>query len=735
MSKRLLLTALVVTLLCAAPAFGAIQGTAHDQAIGAQGTCSACHIPHKAAGSRLWPEDMSLNANAAAHGTVGGLCYYCHGTGGGAAMPDALQSLVMDLAGDAALSHGRVAASIPAGDAVDATLPYGGAGVFECSTCHDVHDDTDLPFLQDDIDVLCARCHTNRQFVNGVLGATQGAWGPFYGPSSAGSHPMGTDVHSDTDGAGNSPVDLTADGRFNLAWGASELHNLGGHLTDGGAVPGAGSGMTCATCHSVHGVQDDFSPPGGGVYNQAAVSNLLTVPQPTAGGAFLGAVYNGNGDATNALCEACHSGFAGATIDSGTGVAYAGANNVNPGGTANTHPVDDLTVVGDAGVAAFPANWPIGSAPGANVAPAPICESCHTPHPRANIARATITQATGSHLLRGSEVGSDANYICASCHDFSAVGNEHHPANVAMGRMSDPLIGNNDATLTCDDCHGAGSGAHNWTSSGVGLDPDWEPAGNGKGTKAFEQINATLSKECVDCHIAGRADNNPTNNGTNGGALVPHAWRVDSPGFQDIGEGTHFLGANAMDYTLGSLGGGAFNATTTNWTDGGWSRFDGALGTVACESCHELEPDKNTSGTALLLEHYKDGGTAAIDDPSGLCEGCHGTSPGGSGTPHPMTGDGVTRTGANLVTNGAYTRAAIEGNATYPAGDALNCDSCHQPHDADTGGGTYIYDSGEGMVPPHDVTSANLVDGSVRGSAIAAIEDAPFCDSCHFYLN
>jgi predicted CXXCH cytochrome family protein len=688
-----------------------------------------------ALGNRLWPE-IEDPAIVAQSGLVGALCYYCHGSGGGAFIPAALADTVMT-AGPADLTHGRDALQIPTGDGVDGSLPYGGDGVFQCTTCHDVHDDTDAPFLQDDIDVLCARCHNNRQFVSGAASATQGPWGANFGLANPGSHPMGTDVFDDQDG--DSPVDLTADGRFNLAWGASEGHNLGGHLIDGATVPGAGAGMTCATCHSVHGVQDDNVNPGTGTYNQDPVANLLTIPQPTVGGAFDDA-YNGNGDPNNALCEACHTGFAGATLDASTGLAYGGAGyNVNPGNQAYTHPVDDLGASGSASVSAFPADWPVGSTPGTNVSPGPICESCHTPHPLANVGRPTIVgTGTGTHILRAPEDAADVQYLCTQCHDFTAEGAGHHPYNVDMGTMSDPLIGDGDAILTCDDCHGQGAGAHNWAGGGVGLDPDWMPAGNAKGPRASEMDAANTSMQCAICHQGGRADGCPTNNRTNTGGTVSHAWRT-SDSYQDIGEGTHYTGPTSMDYSLGSFAGGGFDATTDDWTGQGqpnprWSRFMGTLGTVVCESCHELEADKNVPGTALLLAYHNDGGTGPNDDPSGLCEGCHGTSPGGSGTPHPMTGDTVSRTGAALTTTGLYTRGVIEGNATYPAGDALNCDSCHQPHDADTQGGTYIYESGQDTPIVHDVTSSNLVDGQARGATIPDIEDAPFCDSCHFYL-
>lgn len=740
MRKRLIvIVAVAAALACCVPASAAIFGTAHDQATGSQGDCSACHIPHKALGPVLWP--ASMEAFAPDFGVVGSLCYYCHGIGGGAGLPYAVQILIMD-ATIGEFSHGRDPGGLTSrNDSVDASLPYGSRSPFECTTCHEVHDDSNRPFLQDDIDVLCARCHDDRQFVDGTAKPVQGDWGDAYGLLNPGSHPMGTDVYDDSDQ--NSPVDLTDAGVFNLPYGVSEGYNLGGHLIDGVVDPGNGNGMTCVTCHAVHGTQLDFDPPIGGT---PASPNLLVIPQPTDDGPYDGTVYNGNGDPSNALCEACHTGFEQQTMDAGTGAAYTGEHSANPGAISYTHPADDLGAAGSFPSQAFPVDWPIGSSSGLNSAYSVICESCHTPHPAANIDRETILAASGTHILRASEDPADPQYICTQCHDLTGAGIECHPANVPMGRMFDPDIGNGDEILTCTDCHF--TRAHNWTGSEITMDPDWEPAGNGRGPEELERTSANTSKECEDCHYSDNTLPGPTNNDSDDSSPVTHSWRTSS-GYQDIGEGTHYLGSSSMDFSLGLFNGIPFNATTDYWTGQGqpnprWSRFDGELGHVVCESCHELESDKNVPGTALLLAQYSEGGTGPDDDPSGLCEGCHGHSPGGGGTPHPMTGDIVSRTGLPLDTGSQYIRpAGPEGNATFSGVDGIgmNCDSCHQPHDADTEGGTYIYESGEGVPDEkvHDVTGVPLPDGNIptnyRGFDVEDLQDAPFCDSCHFYLD
>jgi predicted CXXCH cytochrome family protein len=720
--------AVIAILIPSGNAFAAVENTAHDIGIGSGGACSSCHIPHGATGERLWPADMS--AQMVTHGTVGALCYYCHGAGGGATLPAALQPFVMENPGDAELTHGRDAAQIPGGDTVDATLPYGGNAVFECTTCHDLHSNSNKPFLQDDIDVLCSRCHQGRQFVNGTEQSVQGIWGANYGTGNPGSHPIGTDVFGDSDAPADTPIDITTPGVFNIAYddGVNPgTHNLGGHLIDGGTTPQSGNGITCVTCHSVHGIHDDAAAAGVGT---APVENLLTIPQPTAGGAYLGSVYNGNGDPRNALCEGCHYTTAAQTIDTSTGSAYGGSEKPNPGVEEYTHPVDDLGAQADTGVSAFPANWPAGNTPGTNVDPGPICESCHTPHPNANSARATILDGSGNPILRAVSAN-----LCAECHAGGA--GRHHPAGVPMGTLSDPAVENGDGTLNCDDCHGgAQQSAHNWTGPGsFRLDPDWEPNSTGgvlysdngqtdEGNNPNKRFVAGSSTECVDCHLSAGPNPAPYTHHVTGG-------ETEYGEYQDTGAASHYLGdtnAAALDYANGNCPDGTpFNATTDDWPGGGWSRFnDDGVNQVVCESCHELQSAKNVAGTALLLHRYVEGDSDAGQGEyaSELCEGCHGVNPGGKS--HPLTGDIVDSTGLVLDSTSNDPPAANPptGNATYPAGttaDSMNCDSCHQPHDADVNGGTYILED--------NITGT--ASGDTRGGTIADLNYMTFCKDCH----
>jgi predicted CXXCH cytochrome family protein len=740
MSAALVVVALA---LCATPVRAAVENTAHETGTGAGGACSACHIPHGALGERLWPANMGELSGGQVEidfGPVGALCFYCHGSGGGAAIPAAVQDMVTAIGTDenGEFAHGRDPLMIPGNDTVDATLPYGDSSPnqFECTTCHNVHDDTNKPFLQDDINVLCSRCHQGRQFVGGVESSTLGDWGNFYGTDNPGSHPIGNDVFGDSDAPADSPVDLTATGAFNKVYddGVPGSHYLGGHLTGGATNPVQDNGMTCVTCHAVHGSQTEAEWPAGGT---RAMTNLLTIDQPTADGMFDGSVRNGNGDPRNALCEGCHGtdAIAAATIDTSTGSTYGtggGSEKVNPGVEIYTHPVDDLGAQADTGVSAFPANWPVGEVAswGTNVDPGPICESCHTPHPNANSNRTTILVGSGTPILRALQAD-----LCAECHAGGA--GRHHPAGVSMGLLSDPAVEDGDGTLNCDDCHGgAQQTAHNWTSSGTfKLDPDWEPNSTGgvqfsdngstdEGINPNKRFVTDSSKECMDCHLSAGPNPAPYTHHATGG-------EAEYAQYQDTGDASHYLGdtsAAVLDYATGNCPDGTtFDATLEDWPGGGWSRFDTAgTNRIVCESCHELQSSKNVANTALLLHRYVEGdpSAGAGDYASELCEGCHGPNPGGK--VHPLTGDIVDGTGVALDSTNNDPPAANPpgGYATYPAGttaDSMNCDSCHQPHDADTNGGTYILED--------NITGTAV--GNTRGDTIPDLNYMPFCKNCH----
>lgn len=374
----MLLLAAAMVAAFAGSAFAAIAGTAHDvPSMSVQGSCSSCHIPHKSLGKRLWPANQG--ANEASYGEVGALCYFCHGTG--STLTDAISMNNVFHAN----SHGRTKAEAPEGSAnLDNTLPYviTADASMECTSCHNVHDDLLKPFLNADIDVLCARCHPDRQFVGGVeqtgAAAATGAWGAFFATTNPGTHPVGTDIIGevsthDITGDGtpeaDSPIVITAIGLQVYDAGVT-THNLGSHAINAAAAD-LTTGMGCVTCHAPHGVQAD------GTAGTVPSEDLLAIAQGFNAGAnnFLRHA-NGVGTAGNALCEACHRGDV-------PGFAGNAALFPNPGITTRyTHPVDDYTGTAmDTGVVAATLTalgWPVGAGTGND--PYLICESCHMPH-------------------------------------------------------------------------------------------------------------------------------------------------------------------------------------------------------------------------------------------------------------------------------------------------------------------------------------------------------------------
>ena len=492
----------------AGQAYAGVALSAHDviadiTSLTNYGVCSSCHIPHKSQGDRLWPAPAT--GFDTSRGSVGALCSYCHDATSGVIGRAAQDQVFKDTAGS---THGLAKGALPGSDALDANLPYTNteAGSFiQCTTCHNVHDQSQPgrnAFLQDDIDILCARCHASRQFTGGSFQAVEGPWGARFGYDPAGtagnpgSHPVGTDILSDADA--NSPVLANGDASvlgINITpYGAQGDYNLGAKLIGGGTPADAATftgGIGCVTCHAVHGGDNSADGAGGGTVEFNPNPDVLALNQSE-----MGTAANGNLDPNDALCEACHRN----TTNRLSATYYP-----NPGATAGTHPVDDYYNLADAGVtkATITAlGWPQGDGVENGDDADIICESCHMPHPLAASNGAQVTPpvaAENSHILRDIDPA-----ICDHCHTTTLL--NHHP--IGTGLMDgtlfrDDLIGDADADLECADCHN-GSGAHNWTAAGaVGLDPDWEPTDHARGAQdAVGLAVLNMSKECADCHYA-----------------------------------------------------------------------------------------------------------------------------------------------------------------------------------------------------------------------------------------
>ncbi len=749
-SRKMLYTCLLAifaVLLWAGPSGAVITGTAHETAVGAAGACSACHIPHGGGTDRLWP---STPGGGTYTGTVAGLCSSCHYSDGGYAA--SMSAAASDTFVYHANSHGTLMnrGNEPWSTDVDASgLPYATQGLnFECTSCHNVHDDTNRPFLRDSTEALCARCHTNRHFVGGTLSeggsVTPGAWGGLSntGASNPGSHPIGTDITGELD-TGSPDSVVTIPTSLDIVRSA----DVAGWVL-GPKTTATGGGVTCVTCHAVHGAQDDGDNTGGNVpaADTSPNVNYLAVAQASVaaawtdpGGGSQRSVANGNGD-FNALCETCH-GVGNNPASDPQGAFSDATHNVNPGAASTfSHPIDTYGASSAAGVTEFSAlmPWPVGGGmtAGANVDPIPICESCHAPHPAAELeapVRTDVGPDGGPWLLRGSTAGS----FCQECHTAFA---SHHPVGMTYNSAGASYLANASGgagdTLDCTTCH---SGAHNWSAaSAVALDGSWVPTDNGRSTtQATDMFNADMSKTCMDCHYGmdGHAASVSPTLGT--GATV--TLEAD---FQTVDQsmGTHYIGLIHDTNTnwYGSAGdaptvsiyntGANWSGVDTAYADG-WSRFGGTNSAdnrvIVCESCHELEPDKNKGITHLLLAPYTEGSNGDDGDTDGrddLCEACHGVPPG----THAVTGKTVSRTGTTPNTSASWLRSPIIGDATLGT-NKISCDSCHQPHDANSASYTFILDAPVSIATP----SINPVVGAGTVETTNPAETPAYADTTY----
>jgi predicted CXXCH cytochrome family protein len=253
---------LVLLLFSSGTVRSEIAGSSHDFPVGSSSTCAVCHVPFGILAGRLWPAGSGTPGST---GSVDSLCGACHGTTGGYA------GVMGNAASDDHVfhenSHGRRRNSLnpPWSTNVETSgLPHTvQVRSFECTTCHDPHSDPAAtvpsghrPFLRESLNGICARCHAARHFVDGGdnhgPSVTPGAWGgdARIGMKNPGSHPVGTDITGDNFGGGSAitiPVRMRV-----LAGEVAGGWSLGGHLTSNSA-----GGVTCVTCHAVHGAQID----------------------------------------------------------------------------------------------------------------------------------------------------------------------------------------------------------------------------------------------------------------------------------------------------------------------------------------------------------------------------------------------------------------------------------------------------------------------------------------------
>jgi hypothetical protein len=696
--------AVVAMALIAPAAMAGVQLSNHDmvEKYGAgtsSGTCSFCHIPHKAGGDKLWARTYSTTASGWTNETISALCFSCHdpastiGTEPRQANPfgttNKHQRTVATLTGSG-LGGGDIA-SLPG----TVTPNLSGDGDLKCTTCHDVHNNNNRPFIRYaggttgvfNFDGHCMECHPLR--ANGGQGTanTQAA----ADAASYSQHPTAQGI-SDTGVGGANAIQGTIDAIFATSPGTANLigesgYNTGGHRTDGGT-----GNMTCASCHAVHGNETaTFSSATDGttpvVAEQTGYNDLLVnAGDPSVVGIGVAPI-----------CIGCHVNDA----------------TAGPGGAATlSHPTESSSPWGITGVdtATMGAKWGINGAEDVLV-----CQTCHKMHyaePDTSILFGSITAPIDT-----------SNSNCNECHSASTMAN-HHPANVAVVSGTDyvasaithttadnwaaqtrgtagPAYAFPGGEMVCGTCHG--SGAHN--------NATWP------GLVGFNGS----SEMCVDCHSY-----NPSVYTDNASASAGASAAID--------DASHFV------TTIASTG----YQRAAAWSSGATSKYGDTANALICESCHTLRltgvtpaVSDNTAvatvisaSVGLLVEAA--GNNQTVFDASGatpptgvvdLCTGCHGGTPGGGST-HPVLANmGATTASAAIVT----TVGGSGGTVTLTGGDQVNCESCHRPHDASSGSGALILE--------HVGTASTKVlnDRATSQGGANYADEADFCNMCHAF--
>jgi predicted CXXCH cytochrome family protein len=273
--RLILLTLVIILDFTFAFAGGVISSTheiiSHIFPVSSIGSCPICHIPHKSPGlNRYW---TIPNRGFGPEGEVGNLCFACHSSNGygSTLLTEAsyAEKYVFPGVGMSRSSHGLTVTKEYEEGTVGSELPYaniaddrvdknGKINTIQCTTCHNVHDNmTHKPFLRDNIKTLCSKCHKkdNSHTDNFDLSITRDKEG------SPAVFWKGTGFELTFTLLPFKSISGVTDGMAPHDGGG--VWNLGRHLAtdevERNRLPGTGlqGGITCVTCHAVHGVQDD----------------------------------------------------------------------------------------------------------------------------------------------------------------------------------------------------------------------------------------------------------------------------------------------------------------------------------------------------------------------------------------------------------------------------------------------------------------------------------------------
>lgn len=487
---------------------GGIANTHHDirRYLEEEDACLVCHGRESTVNYGVLEDDL---------GRVGGLCLFtCHSGKGLLPETDTLVPKpgpsvdIEDYSTESrpdytavffTKAHGRKPSNLKDGSGQPVPwpptqAPWPGVAAdrsLECTSCHDVHNNTYAPFLRaplaatfPDINGLCDRCHPERA-TNNMTGPPDGNHPVdfFVGRGAAaqrgnrGRHPrrIAIQKYGDATGTGTVAVFDVPNPSPQALGSLGESWSMGGHLASGpdkGMSDWTGEGtqqMGCYTCHSAH------RP------NLRGETSLLVIApaDPKRG--------------WNPLCAGCHGDAT--TLEGDRADWNVGMTNFGHPAGSGTAPDSQgyyTTSVGGfqfriAQVAFEPNRQPSNMFGEKGQI---LCTTCHKVHfgSPATMALAKIGQGTKAickachngvgipnenDLLKGGTVTTGHNK--ANSHHVTAtrvvLGGEHLPANEPWGILyiqkpswADDFtgLGKIDEGMDCADCHIFNGTAHNW---------------------------------------------------------------------------------------------------------------------------------------------------------------------------------------------------------------------------------------------------------------------------------
>jgi len=725
-----------VLLLMASSAMAAALGPHNTNA---SNPCKVCH--QTAAGSpalRGWAGTGTGPATGWGSKAISALCYMCHTSGGGGTGGTNQTANAY-----ADTSHLYTIGSVPEGPAgVLATAPTTGSGLpyvaltqLECTSCHNVHVVTNRPFNQKgSIETLCNTCHPGRQNATAVPARSTTLAGDNRTFSTHPTmQPLGdqnrANVKDVAGMAANMKVAVAA------AWSTTDPWALGGHL-DAGAT----GNLTCQSCHAVHGptqgtaginnllaIQNDNASGGsnpaalcegchfGGNAGEQVGSVAATVQASLPAGSYSDHPIDSLGNrAFYPTSVAIPADWQSATLnlDSGATAFYGAAATGKPtcqschdthGGINNTPLLRAPQVPGDV-IANFN-----------NFSYDVWCFACHTNAQVVPLNHHSVINNLSIAL--GDQL--DSQLSCGDCHggtnntavtDWTAH-NGFWTWNVAIG-ASDSLV--------CQGCHnplnprvfvaGGLKGGQTY-STGTNRFPATHGALRSAADTtgdANHQINVAR-----DNNIAGTPgvnfDTTPDFSFAGNEAGRTAEWGSAAPAVTPICESCHNILVNGLGTSINAAYQGLKQGWRANLLLAPYEENNPGTAQGETNVAETWDTDWYTNLTYVAAANA---GNTTAD----FCRACHATTgalptartqatsyvhgPGAAHTANPFVYAAATvnpppygRSTLTLLTTGAppadcpnatlADATSAPNQASYPAADAIDCDSCHRPHNAD----------------------------------------------------